>query len=77
MKCRNPKFGYMKIAMQISLAFDLDIDKDVVRRVLAKHYQPDGSGSTGPSWLTLIALSKDSLWSVDSFRCYRRERAMS
>ena len=69
MKCRNPKFGYMKIALQISHAFGLDIDKDVVRRVLAKHYRPDGSGSRRPSWLTLIAQSKDSLWSVDLFRC--------
>ncbi len=49
------------VALQISLAFgpDIDIDKEAVRRVLAKHYRPDGSGSTGPSWLTLIAQSKD------------------
>ena len=69
MKCRNLKFGYMKIALQISHAFGLDIDKDVVRRVLATHYRADSSGSSGPSWLTLIAQSKDSLWSVDLFRC--------
>ena len=69
MKCCNPNFGYMKIALQISHAFGLDIDKDVVRRVLAKHYRPAGSGSSGPSWPTLIAQSKDSLWSVDLFRC--------
>ena len=64
MKCRNPKFGYMKIALQISHTFGLDIDKDVVRRVLATHYRADGSGSSGPSWLTLIAQSKDSLWTT-------------
>jgi putative transposase len=69
MKRRNPKFGYLKIAQQISHAFGLDIDKDVVRRVLAKHYRPDGSGLTGPSWLTLVAQAKDSLWSVDLLRC--------
>jgi len=40
-----------------------------VRRVLAKHYRPEDCGSSGPSWLTLIAQSKDSLWSVDLFRC--------
>jgi len=51
------------------LAFSLDIDKDVVRRVLAQHYRPDGSDSNGPSWLTFIAQSRDSLWSVDLFRC--------
>jgi len=69
MKRRNHKFGYLKIAQQISHAFGLDIDKDVVRRVLLKHYRPDNSSSGGPSWLTLIAQAKDSLWSVDLFRC--------
>jgi putative transposase len=38
LKSRNPKFGYLRIAQQISHAFGVDIDKDVVRRVLAKHY---------------------------------------
>ena len=69
MKRRNPKFGCVRIAQQICHTFGLDIDKDVVRRVLAKHYRPDDSGATGPSWLTLIAQSKDSLWSLDLFRC--------
>jgi transposase InsO family protein len=69
MKRRNPKFGYLKIAEQISHTFGLDIDKDVVRRVLAKHYRPDDSGGDGPSWLTLIAQTKDSLWSIDMLRC--------
>jgi putative transposase len=69
MKRRNPKLGYMKIALQMSIAFGFDIDNDVVRRVLAKHYRPGDSGSGGPSWLTFIAQSKDSLWSVDLFRC--------
>ncbi|MEO8159116.1 MAG: integrase core domain-containing protein [Betaproteobacteria bacterium] len=69
MKRRNPKFGYVRIAEQIAHGFGLDIDKDVVRRVLAQHYRPDGSDNNRPSWLTLIAQSKDSLWSVDLFRC--------
>jgi transposase InsO family protein len=69
MKRRNPKFGCVRIAEQISHAFGLQIDKDVVRRVLAQHYRPDGSGGNGPSWLTFIAQTKDSLWSVDLFRC--------
>ena len=68
MKQRNPKFGYQKIALQICHAFGLDIDKDVVRRVLAKHYRPGDSGCDGPSWLALIAQAKDSLWSIDMFR---------
>ncbi len=69
MKRRNPKFGYLKIAEQICHTFGLDIDKDVVRRVLATHYRPDDSGCDGPSWLTLITQAKDSLWSIDILRC--------
>ena len=69
MKRRNPRFGCVRIAQQISHAFGLDINKDVVRRVLAKHYRPGDCGTNGPSWLTLIGHLKDSLWSVDLFRC--------
>ena len=36
MKRRNPSFGYQRIADQISLVFEIEIDKDVVRRVLAR-----------------------------------------
>jgi transposase InsO family protein len=69
MKRRNPSFGCVRIAQQICDAFGVDIDKDVVRRVLAKHYRPGDSGTDGPSWLTFIGHVKDSLWSVDLFRC--------
>lgn len=68
-KRRNPRSGCVRIAQQIAHAFGIDIDKDMVRRVLAKHYRPGDAGSHGPSWLTFIAQSKDSLWSVDLFRC--------
>ena len=68
MKRRNPKFGYMRIAQQISYVFCVDLDKNVVRRVLAKHYRPS-PGAEGPSWLSFIAQCKDSLWSVDLFGC--------
>ena len=57
-----------RIAQQINLAFGLDLDKDVVRRVLAVHYKPDPADH-GPSWLTTLGHAKDSLWSVDLFRC--------
>ncbi|MCP3867572.1 MAG: transposase family protein, partial [Gammaproteobacteria bacterium] len=60
-------YGCPKIAEQISKLFGIEIDKDIVRRVLAKHYHPDIDG--GPSWLTFIGHMKDSLWSVDLFRC--------
>ncbi len=69
MKLRNPKFGNQRIAQQISHAFGVQIDKDVVRRVIAKHHGPDHPGISGPSWLTLLAQTKESLWSVDLFRC--------
>jgi putative transposase len=69
LKSRNPKFGYMRIAQQIAHTFGLELDKDTVRRVLAKHYRPAGAGPCGPSWLTLLAQTRDSLWSVDLFRC--------
>jgi putative transposase len=68
MKRRNPKFGCVRIAQQISYAFGVDIDKDVVRRVLAKYYRSE-PGNDGPSWLIFMGHVKDSLWSVDLFRC--------
>ena len=39
-----------------------------MRRILATRYQltPD---SAGPSWLTVLGHAKDSLWSLDLFRC--------
>src|SRR6516225_2084989 len=68
MKQRNSGWGCPRIAQQISLAFGVEIDKDVVRRVLSIHYRPD-SDSGGPSWLTFLGHTKDSLWSCDLFRC--------
>ena len=67
-KKRNPSWGCRRIAQQLSLVFNLEIDKDVVRRVLLKHYRPD-PGAYGPSWLTILGHAKDSLWSIDLFRC--------
>ena len=67
-KRRNPRIGCPRIAYQIAHAFGIAIDKDIVRRVLAKHYRPE-AGTNGPSWLSFIGHMKDSLWSVDLFRC--------
>jgi putative transposase len=66
-KRRNPRVGCPRIAQEIARA-GIDIDKDIVRRVLAKHYRPE-AGTDGPSWLSFIGHMKDSLWSVDLFRC--------
>lgn len=68
LKCRNPRFGYPRIALIISKTFGIEIDRNVVRRVLAKYYRPQ-SGGDGPSWLTFLGHMKDSLCSVDLFRC--------
>jgi len=67
MKRRNPRFGCTKIAEQIAKTFGLPLDKDVVRRILASYYRPHRTG--GPSWLTFLGHTKDSLWSMDFFRC--------
>jgi len=68
MKQRNPTWGCPRIAQQIAWAFDLPVDKDVIRRILARHYRPEPD-SGGPSWLTFLGHLKDSLWSVDLFQC--------
>src|SRR5256884_4142642 len=68
MRQRNPNWGCPRIAQQIALAFHIQIDKDVVRRILAHHYRP-GQNSDGPSWLRFLGHMKDSLWSMDLFRC--------
>ena len=68
MKRRNPRFGCRRIAQQLAFIFGVEIDKDIVRRVLVKRYRPE-PGSQGPSWLTFLGHSKDGLWSVDLFRC--------
>ncbi|PYT71924.1 MAG: hypothetical protein DMG42_15470 [Acidobacteria bacterium] len=67
-KQRNPNWGCPRIAQPIALAFQIQIDKDVVRRILAQRYRP-GQDSGGPSWLTFLGHMKDSLWSIDLFRC--------
>jgi hypothetical protein len=68
MKRRNPTWGCPRIAQQITLAFGIPINKDVVRRILAVRSKPRPD-SAGPSWLTVLGHAKDSLWSLDLFRC--------
>ena len=68
MKWRNRTWGCKRIAQQLALAFGMNLDKDVVRRILSIHFHPE-AGSGGPSWLSLIGHAKDSLWSLDLFRC--------
>src|SRR5262249_53759475 len=53
---------------QAALAFGVDMDGDVVRRILNVHYRPDAD-SGDPSRLTFLGHTKDSLWSCDLLRC--------
>jgi putative transposase len=64
----KPSFGYGRIAMQIFEAFGIIISRFAVGRILRKNSHKDPSAN-GPSWLTFIGNMKDSLWSVDLFRC--------
>jgi putative transposase len=57
MKRRDPIWGCPRIAQQITLAFGIPINKDVVRRILAARYEPKPE-STGPSWLTVLGHAK-------------------
>lgn len=69
-KTKNPGFGCPKIALIVENTFQIALDKDDVRRILAKYFKPNqpvGPGD-GPSWLTFFADLKDSLWSLDFFR---------
>jgi putative transposase len=68
MKRRNPTCGCPRILQQSTLAFGIPMNKDVVRRILAVRYTPKPDAA-GPSWLTMLGHAKDSLWSVDLFRC--------
>jgi transposase InsO family protein len=68
LKSRNPRFGCPRIARIVTQTFGIDIDKNLVHRVLAKHYRPT-SGGKRTSWLSFIGHTTDSLWSVDLFRC--------
>ena len=48
----------------------------MVRRILEKHLQPTGT-DRGPSWLTVLGHTKDSLWSIDLFRIEHESIALT
>jgi hypothetical protein len=68
MKRRNPSWGCPRIGQQITLAFGVDIDKDVVRRILGKHYRPE-SGFWRSVLADLSRSGQGQFWSTDLFRC--------
>jgi putative transposase len=67
-KMKNPRYGCPKIALLASNVLNIEISEDVVRRILKKHYRPNFDGQS-PSWLSIIGNAKDTLWSMDLFRC--------
>ena len=54
--------------MQVFKAFGITISRFAIGRILRKNKDKLPSGD-GPSWLTFIGHMKDSLWSVELFRC--------
>jgi hypothetical protein len=68
LKRRNPRFGNRRIALSIARTSFAEIDKDVDRRVLANYYRL-WPGSGGPCWLTVTGNMRDSIWSIERFRC--------
>jgi putative transposase len=67
MKRCNQYFGCRKTAEQISNAFGIELNKDVVQWILIRYYRPGPVGG-GPSCLSTIGQARDRLWSVDLFR---------
>jgi len=66
LKQRNPGYGCPKIALVVENYFGIKMSEDTVRRILRMHLKP--LPGKGPSWLTFIGHTKDSLWSIDFFR---------
>ncbi len=54
--------------MQIYKEFGIDISRFAVARILRQNYK-NILDNNGPSWLTFMGQTKDSLWSIDLFRC--------
>ena len=69
MRRLNPRMGYGRISMQIYQEFGVVISRFAVGRILRKHFKDSPGKGEGPSWLSFIGHMKDSLWSVDLFRC--------
>ena len=61
LKSRNPKFGCVRIAHELADAFGIELNKDVVWRVLEKHYKPNGFGSNGRLVKKLMRLLNSSI----------------
>ena len=66
---KNPDFGYARIAMQILQTIGIEISPWAVGRILRKNNPRPLTGGKGPSWMTFLGHAKNSIWSLDLFRC--------
>jgi putative transposase len=64
----EPNLGVSAHRAADHLGLGIPMNKNVVRRILAVRYRPKPDAA-GPSWLTVLGHTKDSLWSMDLFRC--------
>lgn len=69
MRKLNPSMGYGRISMQVYHAFGFEVSRFAVGRILRNYFKDNPGKGEGPSWLTFIGHMKDSLWSIDLFRC--------
>ncbi len=67
LKSRNPRFGCPRIAHIISQSFGVDIDKNVVYRVLAKHYRLPPHAEPAPRGCRLSATPETACGAWISF----------
>ena len=63
----NPHMGTPQLANFINNNFAISTDKNTVARILKSHFKFDPKNN-GPSWLSFIGHSVDSLWSIDFFK---------
>jgi hypothetical protein len=68
MKKRNPTWDASRLPVRSTWLSEPLINKDVVRRILALHYCPD-PGAGRSVMAGFLGHTKDSLWSLDLFRC--------
>ena len=65
-KSKNTHMGSPQIANFINNNFEIKTCQSTVKRILKNHFK--NCPGSGPSWLSFIGHTKDSLWSLDFFR---------
>ena len=68
LKVKNPEYGCLRIAQTVNNLLGTNISEQTVRRILKQKNLTTDPEKSGPSWLTFLSQSKDSLWSIDLFR---------